>query len=187
MVGTGSDTFRLGGAANSMFDVSTIGAAEQYQGFSAFVKTGSSTWTLTGTTTAVTPWTINQGTLAVSADSNLGANTGGVTFNGGTLQFGASFDLANTRAITLNAGGGTFDTNGFNTTVSQAIGGSGSLTKTGSGTLTLSGINTYTGATTVDAGTLVVNGSIASSSITNNSALALRRQQHGRQRHHHHE
>jgi autotransporter-associated beta strand protein len=154
VVGTGSDTFRLGGAANSTFDASTIGAAAQYQGFSTFVKTGSSTWTLAGTTTEVTPWTINQGTLAVSADSNLGANTGGLTFNGGTLQFGASFDLANTRAITLNAGGGTFDTNGFNSTVFQAIGGSGSLTKTGAGTLTLSGVNTHTGGTTVDAGTL---------------------------------
>jgi autotransporter-associated beta strand protein len=40
----------------------------------------------------------------------------------------------------------------------------GSLTKIGTGTLTLSGNNTYTGATTVNAGKLIVDGSIASSS-----------------------
>ena len=40
----------------------------------------------------------------------------------------------------------------------------GSLIKTGAGTLTLTGTNIYTGATTVSAGALIVNGSIASSS-----------------------
>jgi hypothetical protein len=54
---TGNGTFRLGGLTNSSFDVSTIGASAQYQGFSTFVKAGNSTWTLTGTTTSVTPCT----------------------------------------------------------------------------------------------------------------------------------
>lgn len=40
----------------------------------------------------------------------------------------------------------------------------GSLTKIGTGTLTLAGDNTYTGATTVNAGKLIVDGSVASSS-----------------------
>jgi autotransporter-associated beta strand protein len=38
---------------------------------------------------------------------------------------------------------------------------SGGITKTGAGTLTLGGANTYTGTTTVAAGTLLVNGSLA--------------------------
>jgi len=153
-----ADTLRLGGTANASFDVSQIGASAQYQGFGNFQKTGTSTWTLTGTTTAVTPWTINQGTLTVSADGNLGANTGALTFNGGTLQFGASFNLATTRAITLNAGGGTIDTNGFDTTISQVIGGAGGLTKIGNGTLTLDGLNTYGGATNINGGVLTTFG-----------------------------
>lgn len=85
VVGTGSDTFRLGGATNESLDVSGIGAAAQYRGFNAFEKNGASTWTLTGTTTTVTPWTWKQGTLSISSDANLGAASGGLTFDGGAL------------------------------------------------------------------------------------------------------
>ena len=48
----------------------------------------------------------------------------------------------------------------------------GSLTKIGTGTLTLSGTNTYTGATAVNAGKLLVDGSIASSSGVTVAAAA---------------
>lgn len=93
----------------------------------------------------------------MSADNNLGAASGGLAFNGGTLQFGSAFNFANTRTITLNGGGGTLDTNGFNTIVSQGITGAGGLTKTGAGTLTLSGSDSYSGGTVLNAGILVVN------------------------------
>ncbi|HUD52114.1 autotransporter domain-containing protein, partial [Parvibaculum sp.] len=50
----------------------------------------------------------------------------------------------------------------------------GDVVKAGDGTLILSAINSYTGATTVDAGTLNVTGSIASSSLTTvNSGATL--------------
>ena len=75
---------------------------------------------------------INGGTLAVAADANLGAAAGGLAFGGGTLQFLSGFTT--NRAVTLSAGGGTFDTNGNNATLAGAIGGTGGLTKLGAGT-----------------------------------------------------
>ena len=47
----------------------------------------------------------------------------------------------------------------------------GSLTKIGTGTLTLSGANTYTGATIVEDGRLIVNGSITSAVTVNGGSL----------------
>lgn len=105
---SGNNRLALGGSADATFDVSTIGDTEQYQGYQAFEKTGSSIWTLTGTTDSVTPWTINQGLLSISSDDNLGAASGGLTFNGGGLQSTATLTTA--RDILLNADGGTFAT-----------------------------------------------------------------------------
>ncbi|MBB3660652.1 fibronectin-binding autotransporter adhesin [Rhizobium sp. BK650] len=60
-----SDTLRLGGAGSDTFDISKIGAAQQYQNFDTFEKTGSSTWLLTGNGTVATNWTIYDGTLLI--------------------------------------------------------------------------------------------------------------------------
>ncbi|HEY9237507.1 MAG TPA: autotransporter-associated beta strand repeat-containing protein, partial [Burkholderiaceae bacterium] len=151
------DTLALGGTVNGIFAVSSIGASQQYQGFESFEKTGSSAWTLTGTTDAVTSWTITQGTLSVSSDANLGATTGGLSFNGGTLENSSAFATA--RAIALEAGGGTLQTDA-DLTVSGVIAGTGGLAKTGDGILTLTGANSYTGGTNISAGTLMVDGTV---------------------------
>jgi autotransporter-associated beta strand protein len=127
-------------------------ATAQYQGFGVFEKTGSSTWTLTGTTNSVTPWAIDDGTLAVSADDYLGAAGGGLSLAGGTLQYLSSFTTS--RAVSLDTGGGTFDTDGNNATLAGFISGSGGLTKVGAGTLTLSDTNSYSGGTSLNRGTL---------------------------------
>ena len=146
------DTLQLGGSGSGAFNVGLIGSSQQYRGFESFRKVGDSAWTLTGTTAAVTPWTINQGTLSISSDTNLGATSSGLTFNGGTLQFLAGF--TSNRTLTLNAGGGTLDTNGNIATLAGTIGGSGGLTKVGAGTLALSGSSSYSGTTLVSAGIL---------------------------------
>jgi autotransporter-associated beta strand protein len=126
-------------------------------GTGSFQQLGTGTTILTAVNSYSGGTTISAGVLNVSADHNLGAASGGLTLNGGTLQFGSTFNLANTRTITLNGGGGTFDTDGFNTTISQRITGVGGLIKTGPGILTLSGSDSYSGGTVINAGILLVN------------------------------
>jgi autotransporter-associated beta strand protein len=146
VIGTGGDTFQLGGTGSAAFDVSAIGAAAQYRGFATFNKIGASTWTLTGTGAASQNWTISGGTLIGDSNSLKGATL----TNNAALVFAQDFSGA----------------------YAGVIGGSGTLAKSGTGTLTLTGANTYTGATNVNAGTLSVNGSIASSSLTTVNAGA---------------
>lgn len=172
-----ADALRLGGATDASFDVSAIGAAAQYRGFGVYEKSGISTWTLTGATSAATPWTLSQGVLSVSSDEALGASSGGLTFNGGTLRLDA--DLNSARMIAITAAGGTVDTQGNSGLLGGSITGAGALAKIGTGTLTLTGENSYTGGTTIAAGTLQLGNGGSSGSITgnvlNNGALIFNR------------
>jgi outer membrane autotransporter protein len=129
----------------------------------SLTKVGTGTLTLTGVNIYSGGTNLNGGILAVNSDLNLG--TGALSFNGGTLEtLAAGGGIISSKAITLNAGGGTFLADaGTKSTLSGVIRGTGNLVKLGTGTLTLSGTNTYTGATTINAGSLIVDGSIASS------------------------
>ena len=60
--------------------------------------------------------------------------------------------------------GNTGNDGDFSGTINNGVGNVIVLTKNGGGTQVLGGINAYTGSTTVNAGSLIVNGSIASSS-----------------------
>ena len=97
VLGTGSDTFQLGGTRAATFDVSQLGPAAQYRGFGTFNKIDSSIWTLTGTSTYAGPVNVNGGTLAVNGDitSMLATVNAGGTLGGNGI-------VGNT---TINAGG----------------------------------------------------------------------------------
>ena len=69
----GNNTLRLGGSTNSSFDTSLLGGG--FNAFNAVEKTGTSTWTLTGTTGAATPWTITAGTLALSSGADISSSS----------------------------------------------------------------------------------------------------------------
>lgn len=130
--------------------------------------------TAAGTSTTTARLTLNAGgtlkvaSITASADMTYGkmnlALTGGkIVALGNSTSFISGF----TTAPTIGADGVTFDSNGFNIEISQALqGASGKLTKMGSGTLTLSGKNTYGGTTLVSEGTLVINDTTGTGAIT---------------------
>ncbi|MDY3563725.1 autotransporter-associated beta strand repeat-containing protein [Gemmata sp. JC673] len=80
-------------------------------------------------------------------------NVGGANRVLGPVRFGGNGTIFAAAGSTLTLSG-----------VISETGGSRPLLKDGSGTLILGGANTYTGQTTVDAGTLIINGNITSSS-----------------------
>lgn len=127
-------------------------------------KASSGTFTLTGSNSYSGGTRILGGKVNFAADENLGAISGVLTLNGGTLHNTAN--LISARQITLGASGGTIENgNGF-LTLTSVISGSGALTKTNGNILTLTGAQTYTGSTSVQGGTLKIEaGSLASPAV----------------------
>jgi len=126
----------------------------------------SSSILLSGNSTFSGGLASTSGTIYIGNVNSLGA--GVVTMNGGSL--GAQANLTGGSGITNNIvllRDATVTTRNANNNadydilLSGVISGYANLTKAGVGTLTLSGSNTFCGNTTVNAGTLVVNNSMA--------------------------
>ncbi len=137
------------------------------QGAGGLVKTGTGTLTITNSNLFTGPVTLGGGTIAVpfvavgGQPSPLGAGTS-LIFNGGTLSYTGSDATPGTdRTVTVNAGGANFQVaNGTtNLSLSGAISGPGSFTKSGPGTLTLTNNFSTTGPTYLTKGTLVITSS----------------------------
>ena len=134
---------------------------------------------LWGTNTFTGGTTVNSGFLQLAGGLAL-ADSGALTINSpGTVQVFAGEtvgDLSGNGTITLQTADALVAGGSGNTTFSGAIGefgAVGAFTKGGSGNLTLSGTNTYTGATTANAGTMIVTGSVASSVVAVNTGASL--------------
>ena len=143
----------------------TLGLTGEVSGNGALIKAGAGTLTLSGTNSYVGGTEILAGMLAVQADANLGAASGGLTFNGGTLATTTSFDTS--RSVSLQRTG-VFDVAASTTLgLTGVVSGPGDLRKTGAGTLRLDNAGNGYGNTLVEAGTLVGNAGSISGSISN--------------------
>jgi fibronectin-binding autotransporter adhesin len=117
---------------------------------------------------------LQNSTVILSADSNVVFDSS-VAANAFTFG-GLSANSAGTgRDLALQNSAGTpialtVGNNNSSTTYKAVFSGTGSLVKTGSGTFTLTAASTHTGATTVNAGTLRVDGSTTSPTTVNNGA-----------------
>ena len=168
----GTPTFTVGNNnANGNFS----GVIQNGNGTVALTKVGSGTLTLNASSSYSGGTVINQGVVAASniafSGSNSSIGTGGVTLNGGTLRATNGFNGAFDRTITINAGGGTLDTNVNFFALGSGLTGSGPLTfldSSGNGTQFLVvGSNTaYSGNVTVG------NGSAGSGSLQYRSSSA---------------
>jgi hypothetical protein len=96
VVGSGADTFQLGGSGGGTFDLSTIGAGQQYRGFTTFNVVGA-VWTVNNTYTQTDPWTVQAGALLVNGDLSSATS---LTVTGGRL--GGMGTIGNTQ---INSGG----------------------------------------------------------------------------------
>lgn len=173
----GNGTINLGSAPLEFGDDnSSTSFSGTMTGTGQLVKNGNGTFTLTGSITAGGNVTVNSGTFRLGsadriADTRFVALGNGATFDlAGFNETVGGIDGGVTSAITLGAG--TLTTGGLNiaTQFFGAISGTGGLVKEGSAALSLERTNSYTGATSVNAGTLLVNGSITSDVTVANGA-----------------
>jgi autotransporter-associated beta strand protein len=128
----------------------------------------------TNTTAGTLQW---LGSAAETTDKvfDLTSTTGGGTINAsGTGLFkitqNLSTSVSGVKTLTLSGSG----SGEFAGVIGNSAGGDTALTKRGAGTWTLSGSNAFTGPTSVEAGTLVVSGSLPTNtlSISNGATVA---------------
>jgi autotransporter-associated beta strand protein len=151
LVLNGGVTFANSGASAFSVDSDVSGAG-------SLTKTGIGIVYLTGANSYTGGTILNTGILNVNSNGALGNTSDGLTFNGGTLQAGASFSSA--RSVSLNASG-TFDTNGYVLDLTGVVGGTGQLIvsdSAGGGLLELRNTgNSYSGGTLFESGTLNID------------------------------
>jgi autotransporter-associated beta strand protein len=187
----GSSASLQGAITNSAAVEFAQSAAGTYAGVMSgngmLIKSGAGTLTLDGANTYSGGTTVTAGALRLQNAGGLGSGLLTQTSGDSTLVIDVAGTVTNTMSVfkvsylqaatlsgDLTLNNATFDVaSGVSATNSGVLSGSGGLTRTGAGTLTLTGNNTYTGTTTVSAGELNVNGSIANSAVTVESGASL--------------
>jgi autotransporter-associated beta strand protein len=154
-VDTAKQIGMIGGATFDIGTGTTMTSRGDLIGQGPVIKTGDGTLVLDHANSFNGDTRIDDGTLQIASDANLGTG-GDLIFNGGSLHTTGSFDTA--RDLTLTSSGG-IDTDAGTTVVATGnVNGAAGLVKNGAGTLDISGVASHTGGTTVNSGTLILGG-----------------------------
>ena len=171
LAGAGSVTLGSAMLTTGNDNTSTIFSGT-ISGTGGLTKIGTGTLALAGANTYSGGTTLASGTLRLANNQALG--TGALTTTGSVVDYANGVTIANqivvnsnTTQLQVTAGIAT------QAGVISELNGPRPLEKIGAGSLVLTAANTYTGPTTVNAGALVVNGSIANSAVTVNSGAIL--------------
>ncbi len=169
--GADGETFiRVGnGAADGAAMTATIAA--DLSGDSKLVKHDYGTLILSGDNRYTGGTELRGGTLQVSADRNLGAAGGELTFTGGTLKTESRFDTD--RSMLLSQDGRFEVAAGGELGLRGRVSGRGSLLKSGAGTLRLDNVSNDYGNTLVQEGTLIGNAGSISGNVANAATLVF--------------
>ncbi len=146
------------------FDIATSNntftVSQAISGTGSMTKRGAGRLVLSSTGNSYTGGTrLEDGSLQISQLSNIGGSAAAITFAGGILRTsGTAINSLATNDVNWSTFDGGFDisSSGSTLTLSQTIGGTGSMTKLGSGTLRMEVANNYSGDTNLTAGTLAV-------------------------------
>jgi autotransporter-associated beta strand protein len=161
-----------GGTLHAGSGLSTGAPITLGTGSGATFDTRGNTVTFSGILSGPGGLTLNDslgtGTLVLAASDTY---SGGTTVVAGTLKLGDGVanngyvqgDILNNSAVTF--------ANPATQTYSGVISGSGALAKAAGGSLLLTGNNTYTGPTTINQGTLLVDGSLISPVTVNSGGM----------------
>jgi autotransporter-associated beta strand protein len=135
-------------------------------GSGGLIKTGAGILYLSNVANTYTgKTTVSQGILAIASEESLGPAPASfvadhLTLDGGTLGIAGNFQIDDpNRGVSFGATGSNVNVlPGATLGVGSSIAGTGGFTKDGTGTVILTGTNTYSGVTTVNEGTLLING-----------------------------
>lgn len=152
--------------------VTNVTLAQTLSPGSVTVSNNANAYTFAGPGALVGSGGLTKSGSSTLVVANSGANqfSGGIVINGGTLQFGnggANGNIPSGDAVS-DSGSLAFNLSG-NASLFGIVSGSGSLVQNGSGVISLIASNTYTGPTTINSGTLLVDGAISGGGSVNNT------------------
>lgn len=164
---SGSGTVTNNGSSNATLSIGNFGTVSTNTIFSGTLKDGSKTLGLTIDGTGSGPF-ILTGTNTYTGDTLICDCSSLQIGNGGTSGSIVS-NITNNNLLIFNRS----DTYTYSGVISDGLGSPGRVEQNGTGTTILTNTNTYSGTTTINSGTLQVDGSLLNSTTTVNDGGTL--------------